>query len=81
MLVDEQTIEQRQRRSKLYGMSEYLMVMQEFQKARLADRTRKAEAEPGERHGMIRHEERSPEIETRFGLEAQDEAGSEGATK
>ncbi len=65
----------------MYGMGEYLMVMHEFQKVRLADRTRKARAEPGERHGVIRHEAHIPEIEARFGLEARNEAGSEGATK
>ena len=65
----------------MYGMGEYLMVMHEFQKVRLADRTRKARAEPVERHGVIRHEAHIPEIETRFGLEARNEAGSEGATK
>ena len=41
----------------LYGMSEHLMIMHEVQKARLADLARKAGTQPGERHGVIRHDE------------------------
>ena len=62
-------------------MSEYLMIMHELQRARLADQERKAETEPGERYGMIRHDERIPGVRARFGLEARNEAGSKGATR
>ena len=65
----------------MYGMSEYLMVMHEVQRARLADQARKAGAEPGERHGRIRHEGIVSEIKARLGLEIRNEAESKGATK
>jgi hypothetical protein len=65
----------------MYGISEYLMVMHEVQRARLADLARKAEAEPGERHGRIRHEGIVSEIKARLGLEIRNEAESKGATK
>jgi hypothetical protein len=57
-------------------MSEYLMLMHEVQKAHLA---RKAETEPGEIYGVIRHEARIPEVKARFGLAARNRAGSKGA--
>jgi hypothetical protein len=63
----------------LYGMSEYLMLMHEVQKARLADLARKVETEPGEIYEVIRHEPRIPEAKARFGLEARNRAGSKGA--
>jgi len=63
----------------LYGMSEYLMLMHEVQKARLADLARKAGTEPGEIYGVIRHEARIPEVKARFGLAARNRAGSKGA--
>jgi hypothetical protein len=64
----------------VYGMSEYLMIMHEVQRARLADQARKAGAESVERYGMIRRNEIVSEVKARFGLEARDEAGSKGAT-
>jgi hypothetical protein len=62
----------------MYGISEYLMVMHEVQKARLADQAR---AEPGGRQGVIRHDGIVPEVKACFGLEARDEAESKGATQ
>jgi len=58
----------------LYGISEYLMVMHEIQKARLADQARKARTEPGGRQGAIRHDEIDPEVKAR------NEVASKGAT-
>lgn len=69
------------RKPKLYGISEYLMVMHEVQKARLADQARKARAEPGGRQGVIRHDGIVPKVKACFGLEARDEAESKGATQ
>ena len=64
----------------MYGMSEYLLIMHEVQRARLADQVQKVEIEPVERYGVIRRNEIVPEVKTRFRLEARDEAGSKGAT-
>jgi hypothetical protein len=61
-------------------MSEYLLIMHEVQRARLADQVQKVEIEPVERYGVIRRNEIVPEVKARFGLEARDEAGSKGAT-
>lgn len=65
----------------MYGMSEYLMLMHEVQKARMADRARKAEVEADERYGMIRHSERVPRVKVRSGLETHKVTGSKGATR
>lgn len=70
-LVNEHAIEQKQRRQKMYGMGEYLMVLHEFHEARMADQARKARSESGERN---------PEIKASFGTQAREEVGSEGAT-
>jgi hypothetical protein len=72
---------QRQRRSKLYGMGEYLMVWHGLQYVHLADQARKARAEPGGRRGVIRQEERIPEIKASFGPETLYVAVSKGATQ
>ena len=63
----------------MYGMSEYLMLMHEIQRARLADQARKAEA--GVCHGEVRHGGIVPKIKARFGRKARDEAVSKGATQ
>ena len=65
----------------MYGISEYLMVMHEVQKARMADRSWEVGAQPGERDGVIRHDKRVPEVKARFGLEACNDAGSKRATQ
>lgn len=63
----------------MFGISEYLMAMHEFQRARLADQARKAGAEPGGRYGVIRHDGTVPRA--RFGVEIRDKAASKRATR
>jgi hypothetical protein len=65
----------------LYGMSEYLMIMHEVQRARLADQARRAGAEPGERHEAVRNDGIVPKIKARFGRKARGGAASKGATR
>ena len=65
----------------MFGMSEYLMIMHEVQRARLADQARRDGAEPGERHGKIRHDGIVPKIKARLGFETRNEAVSKVATK
>jgi hypothetical protein len=65
----------------LYGMSEYLMIMHEVQRARLADEARRAGDEPGESHQAVRHDGIVPKIKARFGRKARDRAVSKGATR
>ncbi len=62
-------------------MNEYLMVMHEIQKARMADGAERAGADPGERYGGIRQNDRFAKIKARFGLKARNQSGSQGATK